>query len=164
MFSKANLHSENKLIKNKGKSLKRKELKTMNLETALRELGKEIQKDPRFEALQAAAAKNDADESLQQQMQEMQLLSLKYQQEAGKGDEADKNRIADLQKQYETLYEEIMKNENMEAYTAAASQMEGMAQYISQMIGLFFDGQDPETCEIPDESCTHNCSTCGGCH
>ena len=60
--------------------------------------------------------------------------------------------------------EEIKKNENMEAYSAAASQMEEMAQYISKMIGLFFDGQDPETCEIPDESCTHNCSTCGGCH
>ena len=105
-----------------------------------------------------------SNESLQKQMQEMQLLSLKYQQEAGKGEDADSAKIEDLQKQYSALYEEIMKNENMEAYSAAASQMEEMAQYISKMIGLFFDGQDPETCEIPDESCTHNCSTCGGCH
>ncbi len=136
----------------------------MGLEETLRQLGKEIQSDPRFAALKDAAAKNDADESLQKQMQEMQLLSLKYQQEAGKGEEADSAKIEDLQKQYSALYEEIMKNENMEAYSAATSQMEEMAQYISKMIGLFFDGQDPETCEIPDESCTHNCSTCGGCH
>lgn len=137
----------------------------MSLETALRELGKEIQKDPRFEALQKAASVNDADESLQQQMQELQLISLKYQQEAGKADEADQDRIAEFQKQYQDLYEEIMKNENMENYSAAASQMEEMAQYISQMIGLFFDGQDPETCEIPAQTdCTHNCGTCGGCH
>ena len=136
----------------------------MSIESALRELGKEIQKDERFIALQAAAKVNDADENLQQQMQEMHLISLKYQQEAGKGEEADSAKIEDLQKQYSALYEEIMKNENMEAYSAAASQMEEMAQYISKMIGLFFDGQDPETCEIPDESCTHNCSTCGGCH
>lgn len=136
----------------------------MGLEETLRQLGKEIQSDPRFAALKATAAKNDADESLQNQMQEMQLLSLKYQQEAGKGEEADNAKIEELQKQYSALYEEIMKNENMEAYSAAASQMEEMAQYISKMIGLFFDGQDPETCEIPDESCTHNCSTCGGCH
>lgn len=136
----------------------------MGLEETLRQLGKEIQSDPRFAALKAAAAKNDADESLQKQMQEMQLLSLKYQQEAGKGEDADSAKIENLQKQYSALYEEIMKNENMEAYSAAASQMEEMAQYISKMIGLFFDGQDPETCEIPDESCTHNCSTCGGCH
>ena len=76
----------------------------MSIESALRELGKEIQKDERFIALQAAAKVNDADENLQQQMQEMQLISLKYQQEA-------------------------------------------------------------ETCELPpQDACTHNCSTCGGCH
>lgn len=60
----------------------------MSIESALRELGKEIQKDERFVALQVAAKANDADESLQQQMQEMQLISLKYQQEAEKGEEA----------------------------------------------------------------------------
>lgn len=135
----------------------------MSLESALRELGKEIQKDPRFEAIQSAAAKNDADESLQQQMQELQLITLKYQQEAGKADEADKDRIEQLQQEYQSLYETIMKNENMEAYSAAASAMEEMAQYISQMISLFMDGQDPETCE-PAPNCTHDCSTCGGCH
>ena len=48
----------------------------MSLESALRELGKEIQADPRFEALQAAAKVNDADEALQQQMQEMQKHSI----------------------------------------------------------------------------------------
>ena len=52
----------------------------MSIESALRELGKEIQKDERFVALQVAAKANDADESLQQQMQEMQLISLKYQE------------------------------------------------------------------------------------
>ena len=117
----------------------------MSIESALRELGKEIQKDERFIALQAAAKVNDADENLQQQMQEMQLISLKYQQEAEKGEEASQER--------------------MQNYSSAASEMEKMAQYISGMIGLFFDGQDAETCELPpQDACTHNCSTCGGCH
>ena len=84
----------------------------MSLESALRELGKEIQKDARFEAIQAAAAKNDANEELQKQMQEMQLLSLKYQQEAGKADEADSERIAKLQEDYQNLYEQIMQMES----------------------------------------------------
>ena len=136
----------------------------MSIESALRELGKEIQKDPRFSALQAAAKANDGDEKLQQQMQEMQLLSLKYQQEAEKGDEASQERIAQLQEEYQKLYGEIMESENMQKYSAAASEMEQMAQYISQMIGLFFDGQDPATCEIPASDCTHDCCTCGGCH
>lgn len=136
----------------------------MSLEKAIRELGKAIQADERFAALQAAAAANDSDETLQKQMQELQLISLKYQQEAGKADDADEDRIKELQEQYQDLYNEVMKGENMLNYSAAAAEMEQMAQYISGMIGLFFDGQDPETCELPDPSCTHDCSTCGGCH
>ena len=48
-----------------------KGIKFMSLESALRELGKEIQKDERFAAIQAAAKANDGDEKLQQQMQEL---------------------------------------------------------------------------------------------
>lgn len=137
----------------------------MSIESALRELGKEIQKDERFIALQAAAKANDGDEKLQQQMQEMQLLSLKYQQESEKGEDASQEKISDLQDQYQKLYAKIMEGENMQKYSAAASEMEKLAQYISGMIGLFFDGQDAETCELPaDNGCTHNCGTCGGCH
>ena len=137
----------------------------MSIESALRELGKEIQKDERFIALQAAAKVNDADENLQQQMQEMQLISLKYQQEAEKGEEASQERIQKFQEDYQKLYTEIMAGENMQNYSSAAYEKEKMAQYISGMIGLFFDGQDAETCELPpQDACTHNCSTCGGCH
>lgn len=137
----------------------------MSLESVLRELGKEIQKDERFVALQAAAKVNDADEGLQKQMQELQLISLKYQQESEKADAADKERIESLQADYQKLYGEIMESENMQKYSACASAMEEMAQYISGMLGLFFDGQDPETCELPpQDGCTHDCCTCGGCH
>lgn len=134
----------------------------MGLEQALRELGKEIQRDPRFDALQTAANNNDADESLQEQMQELQLISLKYQNETAKADEADQDRISQLQQDYQNLYDDIMKNENMVKYSAAAAEMEGMAQYISKMIGLFFDGEDPERCQVLPDNCTHDCSTCGG--
>ena len=138
----------------------------MSLETALRELGKEIQADERFAALKAAAAANDADETLQNQMHEMQLLSLQYQQEAEKGEEASQDKIKEIQNKYQDLYNTVMDGENMKNYSLAAAEMEQMAQYISQMIGLFFDGQDPETCQVPpaEANCTHDCSTCGGCH
>ena len=136
----------------------------MSLESVLRELGREIQADPRFAALQTAAKANDGDEALQQQMQEMQLITLKYQQEAEKGEESSHERIAELQAEYQDLYTKIMEGENMKNYSAAAAEMEQMAQYISGMIGLFFDGQDPATCEIPATDCTHDCCTCGGCH
>ncbi|MCR5207771.1 MAG: YlbF family regulator [Eubacterium sp.] len=135
----------------------------MNLEKTLRELGKEIQADPRYVALKEAAAANDKDEELQKQMQELQLITLKYQQEMGKGDEADSEKLEELQKDYQKLYGELMERESMVNYSAAAKEVEEMAQYITGMMGLFFDGQDPETCEIPPADCTHNCATCGGC-
>ena len=82
-----------------------------------------------------------------------------------KGEEASQDRIKEFQDDYQKLYTEIMAGENMQNYSAAASEMEKMAQYISGMIGLFFDGQDAQTCELPaQDACTHNCSTCGGCH
>ena len=84
----------------------------MSLETALRELGKEIQADERFAALKAAAAANDADETLQNQMHEMQLLSLQYQQEAEKGEEASQDKIKELQNKYQDLYNTVMDGEN----------------------------------------------------
>ena len=85
----------------------------MSLETALRELGKEIQADERFAALKAAAAANDADETLQNQMHEMQLLSLQYQQEAEKGEEASQDKIKEIQNKYQDLYNTVMDGENM---------------------------------------------------
>lgn len=138
--------------------------KIMSLEEALRQLGKEIQADERFKTLQAAADANDKDEDLQKKMKDLQLISLKYQQEATKGDEADQDKIDDLQNQYQDMYNEVMRNVNMITYSAAAMEVEQMAKYISGMIGQFFDGKDPETCELPPEQyCTHDCSTCGGC-
>ena len=112
----------------------------MSIESALRELGKEIQKDERFIALQAAAKVNDADENLQQQMQEMQLISLKYQQEAEKGEEASQERIQKFQEDYQKLYTEIMAGGKKQSYTFAASEMEKKVQYIDVMIGHLFDG------------------------
>ena len=58
----------------------------MSLESALRQLGKEIQQDERFVRLQAAAKANDEDKELQDKMGEMQLISLNYQQEQEKGE------------------------------------------------------------------------------
>ncbi len=135
----------------------------MDIENALRELGKAIQSDERFVALHDAAATNDKNELLQDKMHEMQLLSMQYQQESAKGEEADSDKINELQEKYQNIYNEIMDYDDMKNYSAAASKVDEMAQYISKMIGKFFDGENPETCSILDDDCTHNCATCAGC-
>ena len=111
----------------------------MSLETALRELGKEIQADERFAALKAAAAANDADETLQNQMHEMQLLSLQYQQEAEKGEEASQDKIKEIQNKYQDLYNTVMDGENMKNYSLAAAEMEQTAHTIAALAAVATD-------------------------
>lgn len=96
----------------------------MSIESALRELGKEIQKDERFIALQAAAKVNDADESLQQQMQEMQLISLKYQQEAEKGEEAHRKEFKNFKRIIRSFIQKLWQAKICKCYSSAASEME----------------------------------------
>lgn len=138
----------------------------MALTETLRQLGKEIQADERFVALMKATTANDADSALQEKIGELNLIMMNYNKEAEKGEEGDQKKIGEYQNQYGALYAEIMANENMAAYQKVQAGVEEMANYISQMIGMFLNGADPETCE-PEEahSCGEDgCSTCGGCH
>ena len=51
------------------------------VEAAARALGKAIQADPRYQAYHAAKKANDADEALQQEIQEFNLKRMSYQRE-----------------------------------------------------------------------------------
>lgn len=139
----------------------------MGVNEALRALGKAIQEDERFIALMEAAAKNDVDEDLQKKIGELNLIMMNYNKEAELGEEADQKKIGEYNNQYGALYMEIMANENMKNYQVAQSAIEEMADYISKMMGMFFNNADPETCEPPVEeehNCEGSCSSCGGCH
>lgn len=140
----------------------------MGMIETLRQLGKDIQADERYAALMGAAAKNDADADLQEKIGRMNLLMMNYNQEAEKGDEADQKKIGEMNNQYSAIYAEIMANENMANYQAVQGEVEKMANYISQMMGLFLNGADPETCEPKPEaehSCGESgCSSCSGCN
>lgn len=133
----------------------------------LRQLGKDIQADERYTALMDAAAKNDGDAALQDKIGQLNLLMMNYNQEAEKGEEADQKKIGELQNEYGALYAEIMANENMSHYQTVQAEVEKMANYISQMMGLFLNGADPDTCEPEpehDHDCAGGCGSCGGCH
>lgn len=141
----------------------------MGMIETLRQLGAEIQADERYIALMAAAANNDKDEALQAQIGELNLVMMNYNQEAEKGEEADQKKIGEFNNEYGAKYAEIMANTNMQAYQAVQGEVEKMANYISQMMGMFLNGSDPATCE-PEPEPSHECgeggcSSCGGgCH
>ena len=139
----------------------------MGVNESLRQLGKDIQAEDCYKELMAAAAKNDADQDLQAKIGELNLILMNYNKEAEKGEEADQTKIGEYNNQYGAIYTEIMANENMQAYQKAQAKVEEMANYISKMMGMFLNGENPETCEPPVEqehSCDGSCSACGGCH
>ncbi len=72
----------------------------------------------------------------------------------------------------ETLYKEIMENEQMKAYNKAEEDLNLLMTAINMTITSFispenlktnsaFEGDDSDD---TDGECTHNCATCRGCH
>ena len=129
-----------------------------------RELGAALQADERYLKLQEARKTNDADEELQKLIGELNLLVMRFNKEAEKSETVkDEAKMEEMNKEYMTLYGNIMANPNMLAYTKAQAEMEQVANQVNAILAMSLNGEDPMTCD-PAANCTHDCSTCGGCH
>ena len=128
-----------------------------------RELGAALQEDARYKALMQARKANDEDEQLQKLIGEFNIIMLNAQQEAEKEDK-DEAKLQAYNEQYVEAYKTIMDKENMQAYQAAQSELEAVVNTINGIIAMSLNGEDPATCDPDAQNCTHDCSTCGGCH
>ena len=50
----------------------------------------------------------------------------------------------------------LEKSESIKKYIDAKKEFDAMVNQVNQMLNFYITGQDP--------NCTHDCSTCGGCH
>lgn len=126
-----------------------------------RELGKAIQQDDRYIAYTLAKQVNDEDKDLQTDIAEFEKLRNDM-REAMSVENPDFDRINAVDKETKTLYNKIMSNPNMIAFTSAQTALEELITNINQIISLCANGEDPDTCE-PPKGCSGNCSACGGC-
>ena len=131
--------------------------------TLARELGAALQADERYAALVQARKVNDDDEALQNLIGEFNMIMLKAQQESEKEDK-DEAKMQEYNEQYVEAYKKIMDNENMRAYQSAQSALEAVVNKVNGIIAMSLNGEDPMTCDPEAANCTHDCSTCGGCH
>lgn len=127
-----------------------------------RELGRAIQNEDFYQNLQNAKAAADADESLQAMISDFNLKRVAINAEACKSDR-NEDTLRTLNEEMRTVYSQIMNNENMAAYNNAKQDFDHSIQRILAIISQSADGEDPDTTDY-DDSCTHDCSTCGGCH
>ena len=126
-----------------------------------RELGAAIQATEEYKNFAEAKARNDADEELQKQIAEFNLLKMQYDAEMQK-EEPDKDKIQQINVDITALYNTIISSECMVKYNEAYTAYNELCTTVSNILLMCENGEDPETCE--PSSCTGNCGTCGGCH
>ncbi len=133
------------------------------IETA-RRLGVEIQKDERYQSYYSAKCKNDADEELQAAIGEFNVAKMAMDCELQK-EGADRNdeKIREFNEQLRQAYGKVMRNPSMTEYNNAKTALDELVGEIETIISAAISGEDPMTCEL-HPTCTHDCSSCGGCH
>lgn len=133
----------------------------MDIIELTRQLGAAIQQTEEYKRFMAAKEKNDADEQLQKQIGDFNLLKMQLDAEHEK-EAKDEAKILEINEQIVALYNEIVSGEAMSEYNAAYEAYRTLTDKISNILLMCENGEDPATCE--PSSCTGNCSSCGGCH
>ena len=132
----------------------------MTIEKLTRELGKAIQQDDRYLALQRAIEANEKDTALNELMSKIQLIQVSYQHEASK-EEPDEGKMKAYDEEFRGVYSQIMQNENMRNYEIARKEIDDMMNYLTGILAMCINGDDPDTCDPTAHSCGSDCSSCG---
>lgn len=121
-------------------------------------LGLEIAKSDEIKNLEAAKAEFESDAELQNKMHEYEaermLLGQEFAKEPSK---ADQRAIADLRARIDQLSSEIASHEKYIKFAEAQRAMNALMAEVNAEIKYCITGERPS-------ECTHDCSTCKGCH
>ena len=121
------------------------------------QLGTEIAKSDEIKTLNETKNAFDSDASLQALMSEYEADRMLLGQEFSKNNaEIDEKAIADLRARIEELTREISKNPIYIAFAEAQQNMNKLMADVNAEIKFCITGER--------DNCTHDCSTCSGCH
>lgn len=134
----------------------------MDILALARAMGKAIQSDERYKALDEAKKNCDNDKELQDEIGKFNLKRVEVNQLAADA-ENNKEKLVALDEELRTIYEDIMGNENMKAFNSANTEIETLMNQVNQILMASVNGEDPDTYEV-QTACSGSCSTCGGCH
>ena len=120
------------------------------------ELGKALKNDARLTALEEARKAYESDERVAQLMPEYEVQQHAIQMEAAK-EERDNALLKSLQDRIDEIYDAIVATEAYKALEQAQNEVNELMELVNNTITFNITGEQPS-------GCTHNCSTCGGCH
>ena len=127
-----------------------------NIKDIANKLGEAIQASREYMDYQNAKEKYDSDDTLQSLIGEFNMEKMNVMNEMQKGDDKDEAKLSSHQERMREIYNEIFKNDSMTEYNTAKNRFENIVNEVYGIINFYVTGEDP--------SCTHDCSTCGGCH
>lgn len=120
-------------------------------------LGEEIAKSEEIKNLEAAKKAFESDAALQSKMSEYETERKLLREEFNKvGEEDNAKAIETLKKRLEELSLEITANSNYTDFANAQNALNSLMDSVNAEIKFCITGERPSTC-------THDCSTCGGC-
>lgn len=120
-------------------------------------LGEEISRSKEIENLEVTKGVFETDAELQALMREYETQRALLGEEFAKADKADKSVIEKVKARIGELTEKIVANDNYKAFQAAQEAMNALMAEVNAEIKFCITGERPS-------SCTHDCSTCSGCH
>ena len=132
-----------------------------NILEMAKELGYAIQQDQRFASYIQAKEKNDTDEELQKLIEDFSVVRTKLNAESMK-EQRDDDIINSLDKEVTDMYQKIMANKNMHAYSVAKSEMDELVRIISTIVELSANGMDPQAA-VASGCSPSDCAGCAGC-
>lgn len=120
------------------------------------ELGKKLKDDERLVALENAKKAYEEDPALGKLMLEYDVQQKAMQREVAKP-ERDLHFIEAIQARIDVLFKEITENPVFGELNRAQAEVNELMNAVNNTIMTQITGEEPS-------GCTHNCSTCGGCH
>ena len=121
------------------------------------ELGNKLKEDARLKKLESARLAYETSAELQSLMSEYETQQQVLQAEVGKADDRDMLLVESVQDRINELYKEIMTHPVFVALNEAQAEVNDLMNAVNNTITMQITGEEPS-------GCTHNCSTCGGCH
>lgn len=118
-----------------------------------KELGALLQSSEQVQKYQAAKAAYDNDEEVQKLVLEFNMHRMTLQNL----EDPSAERTAEIEERIKAVYGKIMENEKMQNMQATGKAVEELLSQVNGVISFYVTGEEPS-------GCTHNCSTCGGCH
>ena len=120
------------------------------------ELGKAIKADERYAKFEAAKLAYESNAELQKNLIEYEVQQTALRNEYAK-EEKDMVFIEAINKRIEELYAAVVESPEFVALNETQNVINELMNSVNTTITYNITGKMPE-------SCTHDCSSCGGCH